>query len=97
MFAFARSEPILDTSMARERRKRSREQLARISTALNLPDEAFYEQPTTPGATASSISPAACEALELVGLFETVTDPERRRACLAFVRAAAERSEISKA
>lgn len=89
MFAFARSEPILDTATGPERSDRSHEQLARIAAALDLPAQAFHEQPTTCG--------DACEALELLRLLGMITDPARRRASLAFVRAAAKRNKISKA
>ena len=97
MYSLARSEPILDTAAEPQRRHRSREQLARIAATLNLSAEAFLNEPLSSASSGKQAPTDPREALELFGLFEAITDPGKRRACLAFVRAAAEKSEILEA
>lgn len=87
----ARSKPILDTRTAPEQRNRSRQQLARIAAALNLPGEVFFDEPSQAVSSGEQASGDPHELYELMRLFEAITDPVKRRACLALIRDAAER------
>lgn len=93
MFASSRPKPILVTGTEPEQRTRSSGQLAKIAAALKVSVGSFLDEPSRPASPTQQSSVDPRDALELLGLYEAITNPEARRACLAYMRAAAERSD----
>ncbi|WP_128754919.1 hypothetical protein [Methylobacterium sp. GXF4] len=62
--------------------------LERIAQALGVPEEAFLGNHDA--WQSAAVEDPRSEELELLRLFQTIEDPKTRRACLAFVRNAAD-------
>lgn len=65
--------------------------LKRVAQALNISEDAFFENRSRDMPTVPAIS----EELELLRLFSAITDAEARRTCLRYVQNLADAADMA--
>lgn len=78
-------------AVTRMNEHRTKNVLKRVAQALNVSEDAFFEDRSRDMPTVPAIS----EELELLRLFSTVTDPEARRTCLRYVQSLADAADMA--